>query len=454
MNKEALRKLLNRKNIMYVLLVIALVLGGTLMALKGKDAVTVAASEKSALLAADSVNQAFQGVGGKVVSIAVEEQQHVKKGEVLMQLDTTDIDLQIAKLEGDIQQAKLKIEQAQKSLDVQSEKIVTQEKQSELDLEGAKAAESQVIKGTRSEDIERQELAVEAAKQSAEAAKAAVESAKKNLAVAELSLNAKQKSADLAQTGYERIKNLYENGLVAQTDLESAENQLENANIALETAQNQVDVANNQVVSAEKQLAVANNSVAQQQTALDKMKAGATAEEKEQAHIKTEKAKEALNSIAQSKEEVENGKYNVDLLKKQKEALDVQYKTLKLQKERMTLVASTDGKVTRIVPKVGELVSTGGVGAVIETDQLYYEVYVNETDVSHFKVNGHVNTHIKALKQDAKGVVKSVTPAPPYAGLRMSREKGLSDLTSYIVRIEIDRTPELLPGMTVEVKAR
>ncbi|GJM67855.1 RND transporter [Paenibacillus macerans] len=291
MNKEALRKLLNRKNIMYVLLVIALVLGGTLMALKGKDAVTVAASEKSALLAADSVNQAFQGVGGKVVSIAVEEQQHVKKGEVLMQLDTTDIDLQIVKLEGDIQQAKLKIEQAQKSLDVQSEKIVTQEKQSELDLEGAKAAESQVIKGTRSEDIERQELAVEAAKQSAEAAKAAVESAKKNLAVAELSLNAKQKSADLAQTGYERIKNLYENGLVAQTDLESAENQLENANIALETAQNQVDVANNQVVSAEKQLAVANNSVAQQQTALDKMKAGATAEEKEQAHIKTEKAK-------------------------------------------------------------------------------------------------------------------------------------------------------------------
>ncbi|MEC0135804.1 biotin/lipoyl-binding protein [Paenibacillus macerans] len=230
-----MRKLLNRKNIMYVLLVIALVLGGTFMALKGKDAVTVAASEKSALLAADSVNQAFQGVGGKVVSIAVEEQQHVKKGEVLMQLDTTDIDLQIAKLEGDIQQAKLKIEQAQKSLDVQSEKIVTQEKQSELDLEGVKAAESQVIKGTRSEDIERQELVVEAAKQSAAAAKAAVESAKKNLAVAELSLNAKQKSADLAQTGYVRIKNLYENGLVAQTDLESAENQLENANIALET---------------------------------------------------------------------------------------------------------------------------------------------------------------------------------------------------------------------------
>lgn len=453
MNKEAMKKLVNRKNIMYVLLVVALVVGGTLMALKGKDAVTVAASEKSALLAADSINQAFQGVGGKVVSIAVEEQQHVKKGEVLIQLDTTDIDLQIAKLEGDIQQAELKIEQAQKSLDVQSEKVVTQEKQSELDLEGAKAAESQVKKGTRSEDIEKQELAVEAAKQSAEAAEAAVESAKKNLTVVELSLDSKQKSADLVKTSYERIKNLYENGLVAQTDLESAKNQLDNANIALETAQNQVEVAHNQIVSAEKQLAIANNSVAQQQTALDKMKAGATAEEKEQARIKTEKAKESLNSITQSKEEVENGKYNVDLLKKQKEAFDVQYKTLKLQKERMTLVASADGKVTRIVPKIGELVSTGGVGAMIETDQLYYEVYVNETDVSHFKVNDPINTHIKALKQDVEGTVKSVTSAPQYAGLRMSRERGLSDLTSYIIRIEIDRTPELLPGMTVEVKA-
>ncbi|MFD1956451.1 biotin/lipoyl-binding protein [Paenibacillus thailandensis] len=444
---------MKKKAIMYVVLVVALAGGGTLMAMEGKDAVTVAASEKSALLAADSVNQTFQGVGGKVASIAVVEQQQVKKGDVLIQLDTTDIDLQIAKLEGDMEQAEVKIEQAQKSLDVQSEKIASQEKQYRLDLEAAQAAESLVVQGARSEDLKKQELAVEAAKQSAEAAEVAVETAKKNVTVAELAVKTKQSGADLAQTNYDRVKGLYDKGLAAKTDLESAENQLENAGAALETAKRQAEIAVNQVTAAEKQLAAADNAVSQQQTALDKMKAGATAEEKEQAHIKTEKAQEALNSIAQSKEEVANGQYNIDLLAKQKEALKIQYDTLKLQKERMTLVASADGKVTRIVPKIGEMVGTGGVGAVIETEQLYYEVYVSETDVADFEVGGQVKTHVKALKTDVEGTVKSIASAPQYASLRMSREKGLADLSSYIVRIEIARTPELLPGMTVEVKA-
>ncbi|MFD1952755.1 hypothetical protein ACFSL6_00815 [Paenibacillus thailandensis] len=56
---------MKKKAIMYVVLVVALAGGGTLMAMEGKDAVTVAASEKSALLAADSVNRRFRASAAK-----------------------------------------------------------------------------------------------------------------------------------------------------------------------------------------------------------------------------------------------------------------------------------------------------------------------------------------------------------------------------------------------------
>lgn len=50
------------------------------MAMSGKDAVSMAAQQKNTLLTADTVNVAFQGVGGRVNTIEVKEEQQVKKG--------------------------------------------------------------------------------------------------------------------------------------------------------------------------------------------------------------------------------------------------------------------------------------------------------------------------------------------------------------------------------------
>lgn len=103
---------MNKKIIVYVLLIVALGTGGTLMAMSGKDAVSMAAQQKNTLLTADTVNVAFQGVGGRVNTVEVKEEQQVKKGDVLMTLDPVDLDLQIEKLKTDIAQADVKIKQA------------------------------------------------------------------------------------------------------------------------------------------------------------------------------------------------------------------------------------------------------------------------------------------------------------------------------------------------------
>ncbi|MDY8094686.1 biotin/lipoyl-binding protein [Paenibacillus polymyxa] len=442
---------MNKKIIVYVLLVVALGTGGTLMAMSGKDAVSMAAQQKNTLLTADTVNVAFQGVGGRVNTIEVKEEQQVKKGDVLMTLDPVDLDLQIEKLKTDIAQADVKIKQAKDGLQNQSEKISTSEKQGQLDIQAAQAGESLLNQGTRAEDILRQKLAIEAAQQSLDAALTGVETAKRNAEIAQKTVSSRQQALDLANVNYNRIKALYDAGAGTKAELDNAKNQLDNAQIALDTAKDQVEIAKNQIIAASKQSDIAKNGIAQQQTALDKMEAGATAEERQQARIKTEKAKEALTQTSQTRKDVKNSEYNVDLLAQQKQALSVQLKTLELQRGRMVLKASADGKVSRIVPKMGEIVSTGATGAVIETNQLYYDIYVGEDSMSQFKAGGNVTSHVVALDKDVQGKVRYITSAPQYTNMRMSRDKGLSDISSFQVRVDVQRTSELLPGMTVEV---
>lgn len=318
-----------------ILLTVALVTGGLLMTLDGKDAVTMASTVKYGLLTADSLNQSFQGVSGKITSIQVTEEQQVKQGDVLMVLDSTDIDLQIAKLKTDIQQLDVKIQQT-------------------------------TAQGDRKEDVERQALAVEAA----------------------------QQALNLAQINYDRTKALFDAGAVAQANLDTVSYQLDTAK----------------------------NAFSQQQAALKKLET-----------------------------DIQNNTYNVALAEKQKESMEVQLQSLEVQKQRMILKASADGKVTRIVPKTGENMAAGATVAVIESNQLYYDIYVNETQISGYTPGSRVPGYTAALKRNVEGEVRYITAAPQYANMRMSREKGQADATSFLVRIDVQRTPDLLPGMTLEV---
>ncbi|MDF2684178.1 MAG: hypothetical protein K0R47_5368, partial [Brevibacillus sp.] len=289
----------------------------------------------------------------------------------------------------------VKIKQAKDALQNGYEKVSTQEQQARLGIESAQASESLLNQGTRSEDLERQKLAVEAARQ----------------------------ALDLALTNYDRTKALYESGAVSKAALDTASNQLESTQ----------------------------NGLSQQQAVLQKMQTGATSQERQQARLQTEKAKTSMTQTSQARLDIQNSAYNIDLLEAQKEALKIQLQTLELQKQRMVLTAPTDGKVTRIVPKVGEIVAPGAPVVLVESKQLYYNLYVDESQISHYQAGGQVNGRVVALNQNVQGKVRFITSAPQYASMRMSREKGQSDVSSFLIRVDVPRSAVLLPGMTVEV---
>lgn len=201
-----------------------------------------------------------------------------------------------------------------------------------------------------------------------------------------------------AKNNYERCKVLYEEDSISKMEYENAVSQYE----------------------------IAKNTFAQQE-----------------AQVKYLSAQNSTNS--------QNYEYNEDLTGLQKDMLESQLAALKLQKERMVLKAPIDGKITKLVPKAGENITSNATAAIIQSDNLYYSIYIDETQVSKFEKGNAVAGKVPALKEEIKGTVRSIAPAPQYASLRMSRDKGLSDTSSYIVIVDVKASSKLLPGMTVEV---
>ncbi|WP_046226037.1 HlyD family secretion protein [Paenibacillus dauci] len=439
--------------------------GGFLLQAKGQDQVTLSQSSRSATLSSDTVHVSFEQVGGKVTTIPYQEEKVVKKGDVLMKLDGTDVDLQIEQLQKQLQQFDTQIQQQEQSIQLGYAKATTQEKQAQLAIAQAQVnqSKSQAALET-SKASQRQAAAARRQAESAQRQAAAAEkqvndgSRKEDLLQQQIAVQSATKSLQTVQTSYERTKKLYDAGLSSKAEMDSADNAL----------------------------TLAKNQLSQQKEALTKMKNGATAEERQQANERTRQASEQANqateqvgqaavsiiqaqdeieasriaaensstqldTVAQTRQQLADQELSVKLLKQQKAAQQVELKTLLLKKSRLILKAPQNGKITAVSTKVGENIAQGTPVITLETNEMYFDLYVSEDQASKFKANQQVPVHLPATNQDIQGKVRYITSAPQFANLRMSREKGEADIATFQVRIYVPKTGALLPGMTAEV---
>lgn len=123
-----------------LVLLAVLIAGGILLVAKGHDAVTLAVEKKEGILTAEQVKIAFENIGGRLVKEDVRESQEVKKGDILMVLDSVDIDLAIERLQSQIGQMDAKINQMNGSIRIGYDKTSTTEKQTYRQIEQQKSA--------------------------------------------------------------------------------------------------------------------------------------------------------------------------------------------------------------------------------------------------------------------------------------------------------------------------
>ncbi len=131
----------NKKSVRVGLSFLALLLiSGFVLMYKGNDAVALAIEKKEGILTAEQVKVSFDSVSGRLVNEAVKESQEVKKGDVLMVLDGTDVELSIAKLKAQIAQMEAQIHSMNGTIRIGYSQTNTDEQQNFHQIDQQKAA--------------------------------------------------------------------------------------------------------------------------------------------------------------------------------------------------------------------------------------------------------------------------------------------------------------------------
>ncbi|WP_081296965.1 MULTISPECIES: HlyD family secretion protein [unclassified Gilliamella] len=236
-------------------------------------------------------------------------------------------------------------------------------------------------------------------------------------------LEAAKSAQNLAKTEFDRQTQLRKTGGNSQSQLDNARNAFINAKM--------------QVVQIESQLST--------------LMIGATPEQISQFEQTQNATGMTLQSILIARQKLQNRQNQLAQLKAQLAQGEAELKQLQLNYERLTLIAPEDGKILKLMFEDGEMVPNGAPAVLLETNRKYIDIYVNEKMVNDYQPDTTVTANVIALNKEVKGKVRFATAAPSFADLRMTRERGQADLTSYQVRIYIESIPKLLTGMTLEV---
>ncbi len=385
--------------------------------------------------------QTFEGVGsveaphdvkiapkiyGRITYLQVYEGDPVRRGQVLVRLDPSEIQAQVVQQQAALAEAKQRLAQARLTENPNDVSVSTQIRQQEAALHSAEADLNQAQQNYVSQ-VAAAEAAVTDAQGKVNVALAAVASAQAGIRSAQANLNN-------AVAKYNRMNNLLKRGFVSQQDADDANTLVSVQQAALDVARGQLNSANAQLSSARAQLASA-----QHQADIVRTTGKAAVED---ARAKVAQAQAALDFAKSNAAQKPAYRANLEALKASVTAAEGLLKNAQAQLANTILVSPLDGFVT------GRYMDPGGMaapGQPILAVQAIREVWVS------VPVPEEVSRRIR-LGQKAQ-VRLDALPGRVFLG-RVTQINAAADPTSrqFTVRVALDNSQKLLkPGMFARV---
>lgn len=118
------------------------------------------------------------------------------------------------------------------------------------------------------------------------------------------------------------------------------------------------------------------------------------------------------------------------------------------------LTAYADGEVTEIFPHIGELVGTGApIMNVAQMDDQWTTFNVREDCLSEFLMGYEFDAYVPALDRNIRLKVSYMKDIGDFAAWKATKETGQYDLKTFEVRaMPLSASSDLRPGMSVVVK--
>lgn len=375
--------------------------------------------------------------GVKVLTVNVSEGDEVKKGDVLMTLDSDSLQEQIDELEASINAS---------------------EKSTAASISSAQQTYSNY-----------QQNLNDGLDSSIQNAKNSMDSAYSNLVSAqqkyndEVELNNQQLSSSILQAK-QSVDSSYSNLQSAQSQVESAQLSLNQAKENRQKASNEgitdLTAYDQEIASLEQKLQSAQTSLSNSETlyndAVNSYEAAKQGEENTltslydaliQAQTSYTSAVDSYNAAVRNSEQqlqtyasqVESAQANSS----QQDSNKLKLEDLKEQLEDCNVKAPMDGVVTALNVKAGDLTSSGTAAAVITSfDTMKIDIKINEYDIQGVEEGDPVTITVDALDKEYQGTIKTISRVA-------TTDNGVSYFTA---EVNFDADEDARSGMSVEVK--
>lgn len=282
----------------------------------------------------DTVKYSFK-IAGTISAINVKEGDFVNAGDVIASLDSKDYNFALKAARGQMDAATGQMNAAQGKISMAQSQVAA-----------AKAQYEKALNGAQVEDINRAKLGVENA----------------------------NKTYNYAKQSFDRVKKLYEEGIVSKQEFDDIKIKVDSAKIAVDNAK----------------------------AVLSKAQAGARSEDKQS----------ALAQLNAAKAQVEAAKSQYDAAKGQVSAAKTQCDAKSSMVSDTTLTSGISGYVIKVLNKAGENTAAGYPVVAIRSDDEVIETEFSQSDITKIKLGTKASIKINDITVTGSVAEIEQTPDP------------------------------------------
>ncbi|HEY2866518.1 MAG TPA: HlyD family secretion protein [Pyrinomonadaceae bacterium] len=398
-------------------------------------------STDDAFIQAD-ITQVSPKVAAYVKKIYFDNNQAVHKGDLLVELDPTDLEVKLQQAQAQLENARSQRDVAQANANLTSRTTAASKQTAQSNLQSAR------------QNVEQQRLASQAKQAGISQAEAAAKTAEANLRQTQAQVPGARANEQLAQVEYNRRLNLFNRGDISRQNLDQAQNALQNAQAQLNAAEQAVNAAQSRVNEME-----ANVRNTQETYRQSVAQVGLTQSQVGESQGRLQDANAAPERVEVSQSQVGTAEASI-------QAAEAAVAQAKLDLTYTKIYAPEDGKITRKTIEEGQLVQVGmPLMAISQSDDIWVVANFKETQLEYMQPGQRVDIEVDAYpNEDFKGKVESVQAGTGSEFSLLPAENATGNYVKVVQRVPVkivfDDPPEklqrLVPGMSVEptVKVR
>lgn len=336
-------------------------------------------------------------LAGRVSFIQAHEGDRVKKGQVLVRIDDTDVEAGVRAAQASVAEAQYRLAQAQLTQNSTNVGVNTQIRQQKAVVASSVADYNQVKQNYQSQ--------LASASASVVDAQGKIDVANAAISNAQAAIDSAQANLDNARAKYNRIQGLYKQGFIAAQDVDDAKAAVSVQSAAFEVAKGQLRAAN-----AQRDSAVAQKQSAEQQASIVKTKGLSDIEASKAKLVQAQASSEYAQANTSQKSAYQQ---SIAALRSAVDAAKAELRSAESKRADTVLVSPLDGYVTGRYVDPGAVLSAGQAALAVQfMKQVWVTIAVPEESVPKLHIGQPAKVAFDAFQgQSFAGSIIQINPS-------------------------------------------